>query len=75
MIDNLADGWVDGSPYRVTNEHGWVVRASDGTNAYEPGWRWNSRASARAFKDECEWLGHVPSSTAMVETPAAKMGR
>lgn len=58
----LDPGSVDGRPYRVVNMDGWVVLAADGTNAYEAGWRWNSRASARAFKWECEGLGHRPNT-------------
>lgn len=59
-VQTLMEGHVDGRPYRVSDDHGWVVRAADGSNAFEKGWRWNSRDSARSFKVECELFGHKP---------------
>jgi hypothetical protein len=60
----LQAGAVDGRPYRVSWDDGWVVRAADGTNAFEPTWRWNTRSGARSFKWECEMLGHIPKQVA-----------
>lgn len=53
---------MDGRPYRVVKLGGWAVLAADGTNAFEAGWRWNTRAGAREFKWTCEWTGHRPTT-------------
>lgn len=65
---NILPGHIDGRPYRVVKSGGWVVRSANGDNAYDPGWRWNSRSSARAFKWECEYFGHKPPTP----TPAPR---
>lgn len=65
---SLQPGYVDGRPYRVTYQYGWVVLAADGTNAFEPGWRWNTRQGARDFKIECEWTGHQQAASAATLT-------
>lgn len=59
---NLLPGCVDGRPYRVVDMDGWAVLAADGSNAYEAGWRWNTRAGARAYRHECEGFGHPPNT-------------